>query len=200
MKGRRQGRYRQFYQIGAEALGIDSPVLDAEVLSMLDNIIKELDIQGLDLQINSLGCKDCRPGYREALKGFLKDKFPMLCENCQSRMERNPLRVLDCKSRTCKEAVANAPIIPDYLCGHCKEHFDKVKETLKTLKVSFSTTRGLYAGLIITQRPHLSWSQPISAHRIQLQQAGDTTALWRNSAVQRHRASALPLAWSALPF
>lgn len=141
------GRYRQFYQIGAEALGIDSPVLDAEVLSMLDNIIKGLDIQGLDLQINSLGCKDCRPRYRDALKGFLKDKFPLLCENCQRRMERNPLRVLDCKSKSCKDAVKDAPVIVDYLCDPCREHFGKVKNTLKTLKVSYSTNPRLVRGL-----------------------------------------------------
>ncbi len=141
------GRYRQFYQIGAEVFGIDSPILDAEVLSMLSKIMGALDIKGLDLQINSLGCKDCRPKYKEALKQFLKDKLPLLCENCQRRMDRNPLRVLDCKGKTCKDAVKDAPVILDYLCDGCKMHFDKVKETLKTLNVSYTLNPRLVRGL-----------------------------------------------------
>jgi len=141
------GRYRQFYQIGAEVLGIDSPILDAEVLSMLSKIMESIEVDGLDLQINSLGCKDCRPKYKEALKQFLKDKHPLLCENCQRRMDRNPLRVLDCKGKTCKDAVKDAPVILDYLCDGCKKHFDKVKETLNTLKVPYSMNPRLVRGL-----------------------------------------------------
>lgn len=141
------GRYRQFYQIGAEVFGIDSPILDAEILSMLNNLMEAIDVKGLDLQINSLGCKDCRPKYKEALKQFLRDKLPLLCENCQRRMDRNPLRVLDCKGKTCKEAVADAPVILDYLCDGCKKHFDKVKETLKTLNVSYTLNPRLVRGL-----------------------------------------------------
>lgn len=141
------GRYRQFYQIGAEVFGIDSPVLDAEVLSMLSKIMESIDVEGLDLQINSLGCKDCRPKYKESLKQYLKDKHPLLCENCQRRMDRNPLRVLDCKGKTCKDAVTDAPVILDYLCDGCKKHFDKVKETLNTLKVTYSMNPRLVRGL-----------------------------------------------------
>ncbi|MFZ3064024.1 MAG: histidine--tRNA ligase [Nitrospirota bacterium] len=141
------GRYRQFYQIGAEVFGIDSPILDAEILSMLNNLMEAIDVKGLDLQINSLGCKDCRPKYKEALKQFLKDKLLLLCENCQRRMDRNPLRVLDCKGKTCKEAVADAPVILDYLCDGCKKHFDKVKETLKILNVSYTLNPRLVRGL-----------------------------------------------------
>ncbi len=141
------GRYRQFYQIGTEVFGIDSPILDAEVLSMLSKIMEAIDVKGLELQINSLGCKDCRPRYKEALKQFLKDKHPLLCENCQRRMDRNPLRVLDCKSKTCKDAVKDAPVILDYLCDFCKQHFDKVKDTLNTLKVPYSINPRLVRGL-----------------------------------------------------
>ena len=141
------GRYRQFYQIGAEVFGIDSPILDAEILSMLNNLMEAIDVKGLDLQLNSLGCKDCRPKYKDALKQFLKDKHPLLCENCQRRMDRNPLRVLDCKGKTCKDAVTDAPVILDYLCDGCKKHFDKVKETLNTLKVTYSMNPRLVRGL-----------------------------------------------------
>ncbi|MEK6678492.1 MAG: histidine--tRNA ligase [Nitrospirota bacterium] len=141
------GRYRQGYQIGAEVFGIDSPILDAEILSILNNLMEAIDVKGLDLQINSLGCKECRPKYKEALKQFLKDKLPLLCENCQRRMDRNPLRVLDCKGKTCKDAVKDAPIILDYLCDGCKKHFDKVKETLKILNVSYTLNPRLVRGL-----------------------------------------------------
>ena len=141
------GRYRQFYQIGAEVFGIDSPILDAEILSILNNLMEAIDIKGPDLQINSLVCKEGRPKYKEALKQFLKDKLPLLCENCQRRMDRNPLRVLDCKGKTCKDAVKDAPIILDYLCDGCKKHFDKVKETLKILNVSYTLNPRLVRGL-----------------------------------------------------
>src|SRR5512143_3649897 len=106
-----KGRMRQFHQIGAEALGRGDPFIDAEVLLMLDDLFSRLGLEGASLQLNSLGCADCRPQYRERLLEFLHEREEELCGNCRRRMERNPLRVLDCKEARCIELTKNAPSI-----------------------------------------------------------------------------------------
>lgn len=126
-----KGRYRQFYQIGAEVLGEDSPRSDAETLSMLMKFFNTLKIQGATLQVNSLGDAACRPGYKEKLYNYLKEKAGELCENCVRRIETNPLRALDCKSPGCIAATKDAPSLVDSLCEGCASHFDKVKYFLK---------------------------------------------------------------------
>lgn len=126
-----KGRYRQFYQIGAEVLGDDTPGTDAETLSMLMKLFKELRVDGAALQINSLGDPVCRPVYKEKLYNYLKEKAGDLCDNCLRRIDTNPLRALDCKSPGCIEATRNAPSILDSLCDPCSEHFDKVKYHLE---------------------------------------------------------------------
>ncbi|MBI1910631.1 MAG: histidine--tRNA ligase [Deltaproteobacteria bacterium] len=126
-----KGRYRQFYQIGAEVLGDDSPRADAEALEMLMRLFGRINLKGVTLQINSLGCPDCRPVYKEKLLNFLKDKTGELCENCVRRIDTNPLRALDCKSPGCIEATKNAPSIIESLCENCKTHFEKVQYYLK---------------------------------------------------------------------
>lgn len=126
-----KGRYRQFYQIGAEVLGDESPRADAETLSMLMKFFGTLKIQGASLQINSLGDSVCRPGYKEKLYNYLKERAGELCENCLRRIETNPLRALDCKAAGCIEATSGAPSLVDSLCEPCAAHFDSVKYFLK---------------------------------------------------------------------
>ncbi len=142
-----KGRYRQFYQIGAEVLGEDSPRADAETLVMLVRFFDSVGLKGVDLQINSLGCPDCRPVYKNTLFEFLKGKKEALCENCVRRIDTNPLRALDCKSHGCIEATGNAPSIVDSLCAACSDHFEKVKKTLAlngmNAKVNPRMVRGL---------------------------------------------------------
>lgn len=140
-----KGRYRQFYQIGVEALGIDHPHVDIEVLDMLHSLFARLGIAGLTLQINSLGDAACRDGYRDALKQYLAAKLPSLCTDCQRRYETNPLRVLDCKVDADK--FKDSPIMLDHLCDPCKEHFATVETGLKKLGVPFEVNPRLVRGL-----------------------------------------------------
>jgi len=122
-----KGRYRQFYQIGAEVLGEASPLLDAEVLEMLMLLFQRLELQGVALNINSLGCGLCRPRYKERLMAFLEERREALCENCRRRIDENPLRALDCKSSHCIEATDGGPSIVDHLCVECRDHFEAVR-------------------------------------------------------------------------
>ncbi|CAG1066683.1 histidyl-tRNA synthetase [uncultured bacterium] len=126
-----KGRYRQFYQIGAEVLGDESPRADAEALSMLMKFFATLKVKGASLQINSLGDANCRPAYKEKLYNYLKGKAGELCENCLRRIETNPLRALDCKAADCIEATKEAPSLVDSLCEGCAAHFDRVKYFLR---------------------------------------------------------------------
>ncbi len=140
-----KGRYRQFYQIGAEALGIDHPHVDIEMLAMLHALFSQLGITGLTLQINSLGDNACRSVYREKLKKYLEAKLPTLCSDCQRRYETNPLRVLDCKVDADK--FGDSPAMLDYLCGPCKTHFETVEGGLKRLEIPFEVNPRLVRGL-----------------------------------------------------
>ena len=140
-----KGRYRQFYQIGAEALGLDHPHVDIEILVMLHGLFTRLGIKDLGLQINSLGDSACRGAYRDALKNYLQAKLPTLCADCRRRYETNPLRVLDCKVDADK--FGDSPVMLDYLCGPCKIHFQTVEEGLKKLGVPFEVNPRLVRGL-----------------------------------------------------
>ena len=140
-----KGRYRQFYQIGVEALGIDHPHVDIEVLAMLHTLFERLGITGLTLQINSLGDGACRTAYRDALKKYLSAKLPSLCADCQRRFETNPLRVLDCKVDADK--FGDSPVMLDYLCGPCKAHFEAVESGLNKLGIPFEVNPRLVRGL-----------------------------------------------------
>ncbi len=142
-----KGRYRQFYQIGAEVLGTDNPLTDAEVLAMLHLLFQRLGIKDTVLQINSLGCKACRPTYRQALTDFLATQQESLCENCRRRSRLNPLRVLDCKSSACKAATQNAPTVLASLCRECMDHFEAVKKPLDELAVPYEVNERLVRGL-----------------------------------------------------
>ncbi len=140
-----KGRYRQFHQIGAEALGIDHPHVDIEMLAMLHALFMRLGITGLTLQVNSLGDNACRGAYREILKKYLEAKLPTLCSDCQRRYETNPLRVLDCKVDADK--FGDSPVMLDHLCGPCKTHFETVENGLKKLGIPFEVNPRLVRGL-----------------------------------------------------
>ena len=140
-----KGRYRQFYQIGVESLGLDHPHVDIEVLAMLHDLFDRLGIGGLSLQINSLGDDECRGAYRAALKQYLKAKLPALCADCQRRYETNPLRVLDCKVDADK--FTDSPVMLDYLCAPCKSHFETVEQGLQKLGIPFEVNKRLVRGL-----------------------------------------------------
>src|SRR4030043_8134 len=142
-----KGRYRQFYQIDAEVFGVENPMVDAEVIVMLIHFLKRVGLEKLELQINSLGCRTCRPRYRGELKNFLTRKAFQLCEDCQRSLEANPLRIFDCKVETCQEAIVNAPKVSDFICPECQKHFDKVKEYLGTAGLTYILNPRMVRGL-----------------------------------------------------
>ncbi len=130
------GRLRQFNQINVEVFGSKSPSLDAEVIALLYNIAKEVEISdGTTLEINHIGCKECRPIYRKILINYLNQNKEDLCEDCRKRLERNPLRVLDCKRPNCKKIALAAPKLTDHFCNACRDYFTKVIEYLQVYQV-----------------------------------------------------------------
>ncbi|MGH7768278.1 MAG: histidine--tRNA ligase [Candidatus Binatia bacterium] len=153
-----KGRQRQFYQIGAEALGRADPLIDAEILLLLSDFFSRVGLEGVTLEINSLGCVQCRPAYRTQLLAFLKGREGKLCENCRRRMERNPLRILDCKEESCIEATRDAPSILDYLCEACKEHFDSVRDLLGESGVAYKLNPRMVRGLDYYCRTTFEWT------------------------------------------
>lgn len=140
-----KGRYRQFYQIDFEQLGSDSPLADVEVIMTAIELFRNLGMKNLEVVINSVGCPVCRPVYRTKLMDYLSSQSDELCETCISRVERNPLRVLDCKS--CHSIVDGAPSIFDSLCDECATHFDAVCDSLTRLNIVYSTDKTLVRGL-----------------------------------------------------
>ena len=148
-----KGRTRQFHQINAEILGEVSPWSDAEVIIMLWTYLQSLGLEKLDIEINSLGCRDCRPGFHQALKCFLDDtSHDHLCSDCRRRKETNPLRVLDCKVPGCREAVKEAPGINDSLCSGCMDHFETVTAMLGKSGLKYHFNPNLVRGLDYYQR------------------------------------------------
>ena len=142
-----KGRYRQFHQIGAEIIGVEDPKIDAQLLAMLSHYFEAVEIGDVELQINSLGCPECRPGYRNALTAFLEERLPALCDDCRRRYLTNPLRVLDCKVPGCKEATVAAPAMLDHLCQGCDSHFVRVKGYLRDLGTPFAVNPRMVRGL-----------------------------------------------------
>ncbi len=153
-----KGRQRQFYQIGAEALGRADPLIDAELLLLLSDFFARAGLDGVTLELNSLGCVQCRPAYRRELLAFLKGREDKLCENCRRRMERNPLRVLDCKEPACIEATRDAPSILDHLCEACRDHFDTVKRLLDDRGVAYKLNPRMVRGLDYYCRTTFEWT------------------------------------------
>ncbi len=142
-----KGRYRQFHQIGAELTGVHDPLADAQVLNMLTSFFREIGLTEPTLQINSLGCPECRPAYRAALRSFLEERLGLLCEDCIRRFETNPLRTLDCKVPGCVAATAGAPSVLDHLCSGCHEHFSTVRRYLDLSATQYSINSLMVRGL-----------------------------------------------------
>lgn len=142
-----KGRFRQHHQFGVEVYGSKEASIDAEVISLVMRVYKELGIQGVQLKINSMGCPHCRKKYNEALKDFLGSKYEDLCETCKSRFEKNPLRILDCKVNSCKEIVKEAPIISEYICEECGSHFESLKKYLEVMGIDFAVDPHIVRGL-----------------------------------------------------
>lgn len=141
------GRMREFHQFGVEAFGSSSPLIDAETIYLGRSILSRLGVTDFSLQINSIGCPTCRAKYREALQEYFADKKDKLCDTCLERLEKNPMRILDCKSPECAEAAKDAPRILDYLCDDCQKHFDSVKLALDMLEVPYTVNPTIVRGL-----------------------------------------------------
>jgi histidyl-tRNA synthetase len=142
-----KGRYRQFHQIDAEVFGTDSPMIDAEMMHMLVLLTERIGISGVILNMNTLGCPECRQTYREILKGFLGEKGDLFCPDCARRRETNPLRVFDCKVEKCQTLIESAPMLIDYICEDCRAHFDAVKNYLEKLGTAYEVNPRIVRGL-----------------------------------------------------
>lgn len=142
-----KGRFRQFHQINVEFLGQEDPRIDAELMSMLMYLLSEVGLDNLKLEINSLGCDKCRPAFREKVTAFLKNREEDLCEDCRRRLITNPLRIFDCKNESCQEIISGAPVILDFICAQCREHFEKVEEYLEILHIPFILNTKMVRGL-----------------------------------------------------
>ena len=142
-----KGRLREFRQIGTEIFGTSSYLADVECIMLGVKIFKELNIPNIKLNLNSSGCPECRRKYQEALREFIRPNLEKYCDTCKTRFAKNPMRILDCKEKKCKEMNQGAPIILNYLCDDCREHFDKVKKMLTDLGVDFEIDAGIVRGL-----------------------------------------------------
>jgi histidyl-tRNA synthetase len=142
-----KGRFRQFYQIGAEVLGREDPVADAEILVLLRDLLVQVGARDVQFEVNSLGDETCRPSYRDRLREFAVSRRAQLCDNCQRRLERNPLRLLDCKEEACRRAMVGAPLLIDSLCGPCAEHFADVRRLLDVARVPVTLNPRIVRGL-----------------------------------------------------
>jgi histidyl-tRNA synthetase len=142
-----RGRYRQFYQLGAELFGREDALADAELLVMLARYLTAVGARGVDLQLNSVGDGTCRPGYRERLRAFGAAHVASLCGDCHRRLERNPLRIFDCKIESCRAVVADAPLVVEHLCAACRTHLDQVRVFLDQAGVAYTMNARLVRGL-----------------------------------------------------
>lgn len=141
------GRYREHHQFGAEVFGATEPTMDAELIAFALDIISSFGINELSLCINSIGCPKCRAEYNAALKEYMNSRREELCSTCRERLEKNPLRILDCKVPSCGEIAANAPVILDYLCDDCREHFEKLKQLLDAAGIAYTVDPHIVRGL-----------------------------------------------------
>lgn len=141
------GRMREFHQLGMELFGASSPSADAEVIAFVDEFFRLLGIRNISLEINSIGCKECRKNYHAALKSYFEARKDRLCDTCLERLDKNPLRILDCKNPDCKEVAHDAPVVLDYLCDDCKAHFEGLKKRLDALGVPYTVNPRIVRGL-----------------------------------------------------
>jgi len=141
------GRLREFHQFGIEVFGTDDMMADAEVIALGKDFIDGLGIKDVELRINSIGCVTCRTSHRASLREFLSEKHDELCVTCKGRYDKNPLRILDCKSEACQKLVHGAPLMIDYLCGECNDAFEALQENLTAMGIDFTVDPGIVRGL-----------------------------------------------------
>lgn len=141
------GRFREFHQFGVEVFGSALPTVDTEIISLAIMLLNELGLDDLALKINSIGCPECRKKYNTILKEYFKEHYDELCDTCKNRLERNPLRILDCKSPICGAIAKDAPKLIDYICDDCKMHFDMVKSGLDKMGISYTIDPDIVRGL-----------------------------------------------------
>ena len=141
------GRLREFHQFGVEMLGTTTPNSDAEAIIFGAEIFKRLNIGNITLNLNNIGCKECRKAYNEKLKAFLEVKKDSLCETCQERLGKNPMRIFDCKSEVCQSLIKDAPTIFDCVCDDCRDHFNTVTDILDTVGITYKIDKGIVRGL-----------------------------------------------------
>lgn len=141
------GRLREFHQLGLEIFGTDNTMADAEVIGAATDFLDAMGIEDLELKINSIGCPNCREKYKEKLKEFLKDKYDQLCDTCKNRYERNPMRILDCKSAVCNQLTVGAPLMIDYLCEECQTAFTDLKKNLDAMDIPYTVDPSIVRGL-----------------------------------------------------
>ena len=158
-----KGRFRQFYQAGAEALGPSGPLQDVEMISFLSLFFDRIALftearRQVSLEINSVGCPNCRPAYKSLLQTFLRKISGNLCDNCKRRTDTNPMRVLDCKNEDCQKALTGAPEILKHLCGECGSHFEEVQKGLSLLKIGFKVNARLVRGLDYYTKTAFEWN------------------------------------------
>ncbi len=146
------GRFRQFHQFGAEVLGAEDPLVDAEVIHLIWEFLRRIGIRGLEVHINSVGCPVCREDHRVKLQNFLADRLDSLCRDCRSRFDRNPMRILDCKNPACQSLTDGVPTTLDTLCGNCSEHFEKVKMLLSASGIDYKINSKMVRGLDYYQK------------------------------------------------
>ena len=142
-----KGRLREFHQFGCEMLGSASPSADAELIALAHSVIERLGLRNVELNINSIGCPECRAKYRDALKAYFEPHRAELCETCQDRLDKNPMRLLDCKSKEDQEIAKDAPVMTDYLCDECSAHFESVKKHLGLMGIDYVVNLKIVRGL-----------------------------------------------------
>lgn len=141
------GRLREFHQFGMECIGASSPAADYEIIAAANQVLKTIGIEKISLEINSIGCPECRKEYQKALKSYFTANIDDLCDTCKDRLNRNPMRILDCKSPVCSKLAKNAPKVIDFLCDDCKEHFDRVKSHLDSAGIKYTVNPQIVRGL-----------------------------------------------------
>lgn len=146
-ENKQKGRLREFHQFGIEAFGAKGPEIDAEVVALAITFLEKVGLCDLSVNINSIGCPECRRKYNQALKDYLRPKYDRFCDTCKTRFDRNPLRILDCKSPVCQELSKDAPRLLDFICDECREHFEGFKSALSNMGIKYNVDSGIVRGL-----------------------------------------------------
>ncbi len=146
-ENKQKGRLREFHQFGAEVFGAAGATVDSEIISLAVTFLQRVGLNDLTVHINSIGCPECRKKYNEVLRDFFRPKLNELCDTCKGRFERNPLRILDCKSPECQKLGEDAPRLLDYICDDCRSHFDEVKRNLDNMGIAYEIDNGIVRGL-----------------------------------------------------